>query len=72
MLLHQRTPQGEALQALALLGPEALEVSLSGVGATGGEDDLEGLALGLPHRVAVDRVGAEVTVLDLLEGPLHQ
>ena len=72
VLLHQRAPQGEALQPLALLGPEALEVSLAGVGATGGEDDLEGLALGLPHRVAVDRLGAEVTVLDLFEGPLHQ
>ena len=72
VLLHQRAPQGEALQSLALLGAEALEVSLTGVGATGGEDDLEGLALGLPHRIAVNRLGTQVTVLDLLEGPLHQ
>ena len=72
VLLHQRAPQGEALQPLALLGTETLEVTLPGVGAAGGEDDLKGLMLGLPHRVPIDRLGAQVAVLDLLEGPLHQ
>ena len=72
VLLDQRAPQGEALQPLPLLGAEALEVALAGVGPSGGEDDLQGLALGLPHRVAVNRLRTQVAVLDLLEGPLHQ
>ena len=72
VLLDQRAPQGEALQPLALLGAEALEVALTGPAAPGGEDDLQGLALGLPGGVAVDRLGGEVGVLDLLQGPLDQ
>ena len=72
VLLHQRAPQGEALQPLALLGPETFEVALAGVRAASGEDDLQRLALGLPHRVAIDRLGAQIAVLDLLKGPLHQ
>ena len=72
VLLRQGAPQGEPFQTLALLGAEPLEVALTRPGATSGEDDLEGLALGLPDGVAVDRVGRQVGLRNLLEGPLDQ
>ena len=72
VLLGQGAPQGVPLQVRALLGAEALEVPLAGPGATGREDDLEGLALGLPDGVAVNGIRTEVGRRDLLEGPLDQ